>query len=116
MATITIGNFNSEKVVTGLNTYQYTVSNTSMHVVKCKLIVPVSSSVSLVITQNGTTRLSASVISHDAYDAQSQFPFQVTMNCTSGDVIQFQITSAAAADNQLNVVKAILNIHQGSGN
>jgi len=112
MATVTIPNFLTPKVVNGLNTYVYTTTTSAMHVARIDVPIIPPSGMSIVIKQNTTT------IATSAAPAATQgaITMSATMNCTSGDTISFVLSSSTAMDEQLNTVKATLNVHIGSSN
>jgi hypothetical protein len=119
MATITIPNFLTEKVVNGLNTYQYTVGSTAMHT--CRIVVDHldSSTMTVAITQSGsvsTTLATVTLPGLPAGSPQTSIILQACANCVSGDVLSFVLTSSNTDDQQLNTVKARLNIHVGGLN
>lgn len=116
MATITIPNFLTAKVVDGLNTYQYTIQTAAMHICRIKVDKLPSSTMTIAIQQNGTPIASVTCVALDQSDGQSSQILQVCANCALNDVISFVLTSSNPADEQLNTVKAILNIHVGGLN
>lgn len=116
MATITIPNFLTEKVVQGLNTYQYTVASSAMHVARIRVEKLDASTMTIAIQQNGSTKATTTVPAQTDGGPQSTAELEVTMNCVANDTINFVLTSSAVPDQQLNTVKATLNVHIGSGN
>lgn len=116
MSTIIIPNFLTEKVVVGLNNYQYTVVNAGMHVARIRLSKHPASSLTCVINLNGSPQASLTVQPVSGEGGQSEQVLSVTMNCSPSDIIAFNLTSSASSDQQLNNVKATLNVHQGSSN
>lgn len=116
MATITIPNFLTPKVVNGLNTYQYTAKSAAMHVASIRIERHADSAYSIAIQLNGTPVNSVSVAALPSGSPQSSQSLSATMNCAINDVISFVISSTATIDKQLNASKAILNVHIGSSN
>jgi hypothetical protein len=117
MATITIPNFLTEKVVNGLNTYQYTALSAAMHIAKIRVTKPSGSGMTISIQQNGSTKATVTLNGDSSgYGHQNTQELAVTMNCSINDTIAFVLTSSTASDEQLNSVVATLNIHIGSGN
>lgn len=119
MATISIPNFNTEKVVNGLNSYTYTVTSTAVH--NCRIIVDHrdSSTMTITISQSGSQSATLATLTLPGMPAGSPQPstiLQAPANCVSGDVITFALTSSDPADQQLNTVKARLNVHVGGLN
>jgi hypothetical protein len=111
MAT-TIPNFLTPKVITNLDTYNYTVLSAAMHVASIQLTEIPASGISILIKQNGTTVATAPAPS----STQLAITLKVTMNCAINDVISFVLSSSTPSDQNLNAIKAILNVHVGSGN
>jgi hypothetical protein len=119
MATIIIPNFTTEKVVCGLNSYQYTVGSTAMH--NCRIIVDHrdSSTMQITISQSGSRSATLASLTLPGLPSGSPQPstiLQGTANCVTGDVITFTLTSSAASDQNTNNVKAKLNVHVGGLN
>lgn len=111
MATV-IGNFGSNKVITNLDTYTYTVTTTAVHVAKCMITEVPASGIIVAIQQNGTPIVTTSAPAA----AQSHIEATASINCTAGDVISWVITSSTPGDSALNTIKAMLNLHIGSLN
>jgi hypothetical protein len=111
MATI-IPNFLTSKVVSNLDTYNYTVQTAAMHVATIQLNELPPSGVSITIEQNG------SPVAASAAPAATQgaISLSATMNCAVSDVISFVISSSTPSDEGLNCIKATLNVHIGSLN
>jgi len=117
MATIIIPNFLTQKVVDGLNTYQYTIQNAGMHLCDCKVDHDGTSQLTISIVQAGSVNATLATITlpgNTDGNAVSTTPLQALANCAINDTISFTLTSSAAIDNQLNTVKARLNVHQGT--
>lgn len=116
MATITIPNFNTPKVVDGLNSYQYTSTTAGMHVARARVSHLPTTGMSISINQNSVSKAAVTLANRHPSTSQSNDVLMVTINCAVNDVIEFALTSFASEDNQSNTIKAELNIHQGSGN
>lgn len=112
MATVTLSNFIAEKVVNGLNTYQYTVATAAVHVAKIRVPVTPPSGLSIVINQNGSPIATATVPAA----LQTHMELTASINCAVNDIITWVLTSSTASDEQLNTIQAILNLHVGSLN
>lgn len=70
---------------------------------------PVSSALSIVVTQNGTTKYTAPVIS----PTQSALQFKIPLVCNAGDVINIVFSSSNASDNTLNGIQSNVSIFAG---
>ena len=81
MATITIPNFNTEKVVNGLNTYQYVVTTAAVHNCRIKVDKLPSSTMTITINQNGSPIATTTLVALDESDGQSSAILMVTTNC-----------------------------------
>lgn len=119
MATVIIPNFNTEKVVDGLNAYQYTVKNTGVH--NCRIILDHrdSSLIQVAITQSGSRSAVIASITLPGLPAgspQTSVILQGATNCVAGDVITFTISSANPEDAGLNTMKARLLVYVGGLN
>lgn len=119
MATIVIPNFLTEKVVNGLDSYQYTTSSTAMHT--CRIVVDHrdSSTMTISIVQAGSVNSTLATVTLPGVPAGSPQPstiLRACANCVSGDTLTFVLTSSEVSDQQLNTVKARLNIHVGGLN
>lgn len=107
-----IPNFLTPKVICGLDTYNYTIVNAGMHVASINLTEQPPSGMSILIQQNGSTKASFSAPAA----SQNHIDLKVTMNCAANDIISFVLSSSNAGDQQLNSIKGILIVHQGSSN
>lgn len=117
----TIPNFNTEKVYTGLDTYQYTVQTSAMHVASIRIDKMPSSAMTVSIVQAGSvnaTLATMTVVPPPSADSpQTSQSLRVLANCAASDTLSFVLTSSAPADNTPNGFKAIMNIHiSSSGN
>lgn len=99
-------------VICGLGTYTHTVANSTMYKVQAHCEENPASSVSIVISQSGST--TATITSTAPASDQNHIEVQKVFNCVAGDVLTVTISSSAAIDNQLNTVKTIVNVSQGS--
>ena len=106
MAT-TISNMLQSKVINALDTYQYTLATTAPHLAKIQLTEVPPSSISIVIKQNSTTLATSTAPAATQNHIELAVPFMGT----SGDVIQFVITSTD--DAKLNTIKGILQVTVG---
>ena len=121
MATIIIPNFLTQKVVNGLNSYQYTTTSSAMHNCRIDIDHREASTLTISIVQAGSvnTTLATATLpggSSVAGMPQGTFILQACANCTSGDTITFVLTSSSPIDEQLNTVMARLNVHVGGLN
>jgi hypothetical protein len=121
MATITIPNFLTQKVVNGLNTYTYTVQSAAMHVCRIDIDHREASTITITITQTGSVSATLATATLPGGSSitgmpQGTFTLQATANCQVGDTLNFVLTSSGAIDEQLNTTKARLNIHVGGLN
>lgn len=107
MATIITG-INQTKVLSNLDTYNHTTLATSMYTVSVKTTELPPSGLTITIQQNGSTKASVSVPAA----TQNHTELQVVLNCAVSDVIGVILASSVASD--VNTIRAILNIHQGS--
>lgn len=106
----TITGINQTKVLNQLDTYNHTALSASMYMVSVSLDEIPTSGISIAIKQNGSTKITSVAPT----TAQGNVKVQIVLNCAVNDVIGVTLSSAVAADSGKNVIKAILNIHQGS--
>jgi hypothetical protein len=99
-------------VICGLGTFTHTVASTKMYFASAVCNENPTSSVSITISQSGST--SASITSTAPTSAQQAISVQKVFNCVSGDIITVAVTSAAAIDNQKNTVKTIVRVNEGT--
>ena len=116
--TIVIPNFLTQKAVVGLNTYQYTIQTAGVH--SCRISVDHlnESTLTVSIVQAGSvnTTLATATLPGGTTPAgapQGTITLIATANCAASDTISFVLTSSNPADQQLNTVKAKLNVHMG---
>jgi hypothetical protein len=112
----TIPNFLTNKVVSNLDTYTYTVTTAAMHVAKVRVQKMPPSGLTITIQQNGSTKATVTVQPIVGSTGQSSQELHVTMNCAVSDVISFVLSSSTAIDQGPNAIKATLDVHVGSGN
>lgn len=93
MATVIIPDFNSEKVVDGLNAYQYTIKEAGMHVCRIRVSHLPTTGISISINQNSVSRAAVTLASRQQDSSQSNDVLMVTINCAINDVIEFALTS-----------------------
>jgi len=121
MATIIVPNFNTQKVVDGLNSYQYTTQSTTLHTCRIEVDHREASTMTISIVQAGSVNATLATITLPGGTSTQGAPqgtviLQAMADCTSGDTITFVLTSSASIDNMLNTVKARLNVHAGGLN
>jgi hypothetical protein len=119
--TIVIPNFNTAKSVSGLNTYVYTVTSAAVHTCGISVEHRESSTMTISIVQAGSVNATLATMTlpgstTTAGEPQSIATLKVAANCAIGDTISFVLTSSSAIDEQLNTVKALLNVHVGGLN
>jgi len=110
MATINIPNFDTQKTMVGLNTYQYAVQTAGIH--KCSAIVSDLQTSGLTVTISQSGSVSATIatatevpLPQPNTTGQSSRIIEGLANCQVGDVISFTLTSSQVDDQQLNTVK-----------
>lgn len=111
MAT-TINNLISNKVISNLDTYNYTVLSAGMHVAGLAISEIPPSGITITIQLNGSTVASTSAPNL----AQQIVQLKTTMNCAINDVISIIVASSSASDQGPQRLKGILDIHVGSLN
>lgn len=107
---ITLQNMDSSKVISSLDTYNYTIPSSGMYMISSMISEIPTSSVSVLIKQNGVTKATSSAPT----TAQQEIDLQILLNCATSDVISFVISSSAAREAAPNQIKGILNIRPGS--
>lgn len=111
MAT-TINNLISSKVISNLDTYNYTVINDGLHYVSLVINELPPSGITITIQKNSSTVASTSTPN----PAQQVVQLAATINCAANDVLSVIVASANASDGYAQVFKGILVIKQGSLN
>ncbi len=106
----TLKAFQSTTVV-GLGTWTHTALNTSMYYVSCQSTENPPSSLSITISQTGST--SVSVTSTVPAAGQIAINLSKIFNCVAGDVLSVAISSSAPIDQQLNTVKSTIVVRIG---
>ncbi len=96
-------------VSAGLPTLTLTIPSTGPYTVYGQYTANPTTSVSIVIKQNGTTKYTSPTPAAQ----QDHFEFKFPLNCTAADAIEIDVTSAAAIDKQLNTVQTIFTIGAG---
>jgi len=100
----------NSKVISQLDTYNHTAALSSMYVVEVKMSEIPPSGLSIVIQQNGSTKLTSIAPAAD----QNHIDARIILNCAANDLISVILSSAVSSDTGPNAVKGILNIHPGS--
>jgi hypothetical protein len=111
MAT-TITNMISSKVISNLDTYNYTVQTAALHYVSLVINEIPPSGITITIKQNSTTLASTSAPNI----AQQVIQLAATTNCAVNDVLSVIVASSNPSDGYPQVFKGILTIKQGSLN
>jgi hypothetical protein len=107
-----ITNLISSKVISNLDTYQYTVGANGMHYVNLAINEIPPSGITISIQQNSNTPLVTSAPSA----AQQVVQLATTLNCVIGDTITIVVASSTPSDQGPQSFKGILTIKQGSLN
>lgn len=108
-----IPNIDQAKVLSSLDTYQYTVLSNGVYEVQMT-VMPLSlpSSIIIQIKQNSSV-----ITTSPAPSANQQVMSQsASINCVANDVISVILSSSQASDTGRNAFKGILDIHVGSKN
>ncbi len=121
MSLVIIPNFLTQKVVNGLNSYQYTVGSAAMHTCRIEIDHRDASILTVSIVQAGSVNATLATMTLPGGTNASGMPqttaiLKATANCQVGDTLTFVLTSSSAIDQQLNTVKSKLNIHVGGLN
>lgn len=109
MATI-ITNLISSKVLSNLDTYNYTVLAAGVHTVSIRLTEVPPDGVTIVLKNNSSTLATSSAPAGPSDHVE----IAATVNCALSDVLGIVITSSAAHQAAPNRIKAILSIRQGA--
>ena len=103
-----MANSSVQMVIEGLNSMQTSVPNAGKYLVTCKMNLPTlskgdpaNSQVVAVVSQQGSP-VYTSVAGTEG--------FQISLNCAADDVILVSLSSAAAIDQGLNVIKTVVAI------
>lgn len=121
MATIIIPNFLTQKVGSGLNSYQYTIQSAQLHNCKIRVEHREASTMTVSVVQAGSVNATLATItlaggSSAAGSPQGTISLNACANCQIGDTITFNVTSSAAIDSGLNTVKSRMTINVGGLN
>lgn len=106
----TITKLSRSTVINQLDTYFHTTLAATMYTVEVSMTDVPPSSLLVAIQQNGSTKLTSTAESA----TQNHTEARVTMNCAIGDTLTIVVSSTAPIDSQLNNIKGIINIRQGS--
>lgn len=98
------------KVINNLDTYNYTVVEAGMHMVRASVSEIPPSGMSIVLQKNSVTQKTSEVPAA----TQQLVDTQIVMNCAVNDVISVVLSSSDIDDTGRNVLKGIINIHRGS--
>ncbi len=123
MATIIIPNFNTQKTLIGLNTYQYTIpaDTAAGTIVTARMEVShkQGSQLTASIVQAGS--ISATLATKTAQPtvtpnttAQNMTIVIAKTTCSPGDTISFAVTSSATPDLELNTVSTNMTVNIGA--
>src|SRR5271156_5256453 len=101
MATIIIPNFLTQKVVNGLNSYQYTTGSTAMHSCRIEVDHREASVLVISIVQAGSVNATLATVTLTGGSSTSGMPqntaiLKALANCVSGDTLTFTLTSSSA--------------------
>jgi hypothetical protein len=122
--TINSININESNPVVGLGTQTCNITTAGLYTVAVEYFLPYQaagssadstvttggSALQVLVQLNGSTKLTLNAGAPTAPILGGS----VRLQCAAGDVITVVPSSSAAADNQLNSVKGILNIYQGT--
>lgn len=103
--------FNQSSAFSGLGTYSVAVPNAGPYAVDGKIALPTivdgggPSAVVVAININGGGSLYTGIAGAEGFKAD--------VLCAANDIINVVLSSAAAADQGLNVVKSVINVSQG---
>lgn len=114
---------NQSNVFAGLGTMTFTVVTAGIYTVAVQAFLPYQASgssadssvttggsdVTILVKQGATTKMTL----EDPAPTQATLAGTVRLSCAAEDVITVVLSSSAAADNQLNSVKTIVNLYQG---
>ncbi len=102
----TLQNMESTKVISSLDTYNYTIPAAGQYLIQVQMNEIPPSALSVVIKQQTV----AKATSDAPAAAQGIVNLQVLLNCALSDVISLEITSATAGEAAPNQIKGIINI------
>jgi len=120
MATIVISDFMDQKIVSGLNSYQYTIPTAGLYNCNIKVDHRESSAVTVSVVQAGSVNSTLAtftlVPSSTSGGAAPAAILNVCANCAVNDTITFVLTSSAPIDQQLNTIKSKITVRAGGLN
>lgn len=100
---------NQSYVSSGLVTETFTIPAAGLYNVKGDITEIPPSSLSIVVTQNGSPVYTAPALTI----TQSAMQFKTELVCAASDAIVVTLSSSAPIDNALNNIKSIISIGQG---
>lgn len=106
----TIVKIDQSLVTRSLDTYNYTVQQAGMLIVDVQMGELPPSGLVIDIQKNSVSQAMSSAPAAQ----QSILDLRRILNCAVNDIISVVLSSAQDSDKQLNSVKGIINIHQGS--
>lgn len=102
----TLVNLDSSKVISKLDTYNYTIPSTGVYLIQVQMIEIPPSALSIVIKQNTVSK--ASSVAPAA--AQQIVNTQILLRCAASDAISIEVTSATAGEAAPNQIKGLIMI------
>lgn len=111
MATNTNLKAHESNVIVGLGTYTHVAASTGMYTMEATSSINPASSLSITISQSGST--TASATSTAPSSTQNNVSIRKIFNGVAGDVLTAAITSSNPNDQQLNSVKTIVKVNPG---
>lgn len=102
----------TSNVICGTGTYTHTAAGTQMYTVVVRCTEVPTSGITFTLSQSGSASVTAT--SPTPSPTQNSITFSKTFNCVAGDILTVVITPSTANDNQLNTVKTIVVINQGT--
>ena len=118
MATISIGDFTTgPRTFGGLNSYVYAAKSNAEHNCRIQLDHGNSCNATISIVQAGSvnsTLATVTVLPQTLGSGQTSTILMCQAICAVGDRLTFTITSSAAEDQGLNVLKSTINVHSGA--
>ena len=95
----------------GINTYNYTFSDTGFYNLQFVSTEDTNSTLSVVVNQNGSPIYTNATLPGSG--TIRDINFKLGINATATDTLSVVVTSSAAIDNQLNTVKTTISIGTG---
>jgi hypothetical protein len=99
---------NQSTVFSGTGTVQHVAAQSALYRVSIRTTLPASSGLSVVIQQNGSTIVSSATPT----STQLELDLQTVISCTANDTLAVVLSSSAAADNGLNVLKSVITFNR----